>query len=36
VLPGLALAMLESTEKPAIVLSKDYSILAVSEAYGKH
>ena len=28
--------MLESSEKPAIVLSKDYRILAVNEAYRKH
>lgn len=35
-LPSLAEAMLESTEKPAIVLSKDYRILAVNEAYRKH
>ena len=35
-LPGLAQAMLESTEKPAIVLSKDYRILAVNEAYRNH
>ena len=35
-LPGLARAMLESTEKPAIVLSKDYRILAVNEAYRNH
>ncbi len=35
-LPGLAEAMLESSEKPAIVLSKDYRILAVNEAYRKH
>ncbi len=31
-LPSLAEAMLESSEKPAIVLSKDYRILAVNEA----
>ena len=36
IVPGLAGAMLESTEKPAIVLSKDYRILAVNEAYRKH
>jgi transcriptional regulator with PAS, ATPase and Fis domain len=35
-LPDLARAMLESSEKPAIVLSKDYQILAVNEAYRKH
>jgi transcriptional regulator with PAS, ATPase and Fis domain len=35
-LPDLARAMLESTEKPAIVLSKDYRILAVNQAYRKH
>ena len=35
-LPDLARAMLESSEKPAIVLSKDYRILAVNEAYRKH
>ena len=28
--------MLDSSEKPAIVLSKDYRILAVNEAYRKH
>jgi two-component system response regulator HydG len=35
-LPDLARAMLESSEKPAIVLSKDYRILAVNQAYRKH
>ena len=35
-LPDLARAMLESSEKPAIVLGKDYRILAVNEAYRKH
>ena len=35
-LPDLARAMLESSETPAIVLSKDYRILAVNEAYRKH
>jgi transcriptional regulator with PAS, ATPase and Fis domain len=35
-LPDLARAMLESSEKPAILLSKDYRILAVNEAYRKH
>ncbi|MGB5681810.1 MAG: sigma 54-interacting transcriptional regulator [Polyangiales bacterium] len=35
-LPDLARAMLESSEKPTIVLSKDYRILAVNEAYRKH
>jgi transcriptional regulator with PAS, ATPase and Fis domain len=35
-LPSLASAMLESSERPAIVLSKDYRILAVNEAYRKH
>jgi two-component system response regulator HydG len=35
-LPDLARAMLESSEKPAIVLSKDYRILAVNEAYRRH
>jgi two-component system response regulator HydG len=35
-LPDLARAMLESSEKPAVLLSKDYRILAVNEAYRKH
>jgi two-component system response regulator HydG len=35
-LPDLARALLESSEKPAIVLSKDYRIMAVNEAYRKH
>lgn len=35
-LPDLARAMLESSEKPAIVLSRDYRILAVNEAYRTH
>ena len=28
--------MLESSEKPAVLLSRDYRILAVNEAYRKH
>lgn len=35
-LPDLARAMLEASEKPAILLSKDYRILAVNEAYRRH
>ncbi len=35
-LPDLARAMLEASEKPAIVLSKDYRILAMNQAYRKH
>jgi two-component system response regulator HydG len=35
-LHDLARAMLESSEKPAILLSKDYRILAVNSAYRKH